>query len=181
MKDEIIVKRYADAFMSYAREAAGEEKACRDLKDLKETVIRDNPGFLNLLKSPEFSSAEKSALVDSALKEGFLEETRNFLKFLLEKERIDKLPDIAEYIISAYSHGKEVQAHVRSAFTLKPELIKAIQDNLESRFKKKIKLHLELERGLLGGIKIIIGRTVIDCSLARQLDEIKQDLMAVRV
>ena len=105
MKDEIVVKRYGDAFAKFAGEGFGIQNAVQDLKALKNVVIHDNPEFLGLLHSMEITVSEKSEFIDKVLSEGFSEETRQFLKLLLLKGRIDKIPDIIEYVRKKYSFG----------------------------------------------------------------------------
>jgi F-type H+-transporting ATPase subunit delta len=181
MKDEIIVKRYADAFMVFSRETGVQEKTINDLKNLRNIIIHDNPEFLKVLESPEISFSEKCDFIDRILNEEFHEETRIFVKLLLEKERIDKIVDIAEYIRTAYSYKGETEALLKTAYPLDLELIKTIQDRLESKFKKKFKFYIELDGDLIGGIQVVIGHTVIDSSIKGSLDELKERLMNVRV
>jgi F-type H+-transporting ATPase subunit delta len=181
MRDEIIVKRYAEAFIGFAKETTGVEKALRDLGSLKNIVIRDNPEFLGFLKSPEITFIEKCDFMDKVLKKDFSEEIRQFLKLLLEKDRIDKIIDIAEYARVKYSHGEKIEVLLKTAFPLDLELIKEIKETLETKFRKKIKFYIDLDGSLLGGVQVIIGHTVIDGSVRRRLDELKEKLMGVRV
>jgi F-type H+-transporting ATPase subunit delta len=181
VRDEIVIKRYADAFILYVKQGTGLEKAFLDLKNLRNVVIHDNPQFLELLKSPEITYAEKCEFIDSVLKDDFSEELRHFLKLLLKKERIDKFLDIAEYIRVTYSYGEETEALLKTAYPLDLELIKTIQGRLEAKFKRRLKFYIELDGTLLGGVQVVIGNTVIDGSVRRRLDELKEKLMAVRV
>ena len=181
MQDEIIVKRYADAFMVFSREAGVQEKTIEDLKNLRNVVIHDNPEFLKVLESPEISFLEKCEFIDRILSEGFQEETRIFLKLLLEKSRIDKIIEIAEYIRSAYAYLGETAALLKTAYPLELGLIQTIKEKLEAKFRKKLKLYIELDGSLLGGIQVVIGNKVIDSSVKGRLEELKQRLLSVRV
>lgn len=181
MKDEFIVKRYAEAFMDFVKDGIGFEKSFQDLKNLKNVVIHDNPEFLVFLNRQDISYSEKCKFIDVVLKDGFLEETRQFLKLLLDKRRIDKILDITEYIRVKFSHGKEVEALLKTSFPLDIELIKAIKEKLEHKFQKKLKLYIELDGRLLGGVQVIIGNTIIDGTIRGRLDALKSQLKAVRI
>jgi F-type H+-transporting ATPase subunit delta len=181
MKDEIVVKRYGDAFAKFAEESFGIQKAVLDLKALKNIVVHDNPEFLKALHSMEITFSEKSDFIDKVLSEGFSEETRQFLKLLLQKGRIDKILDIADYIRKKYSFGEEVEAVLRTSFPLDLELIREIKFDLEEKFQKKFKLYINLDGSLLGGIQVVIGNTVLDGSVRRRLDDLKERLKALRV
>ena len=181
MKDEIVVKRYADAFVKFSEETIGIQQAAQELKALKNIVIHDNPDFLVLLGNMEITVSEKCDFIDKVLSEGFSEETRQFLKLLIRKGRIDKILDITEHIRKKHSPGEEEEAVLRTSFPLDLELIREIKNNLEDKFKKKFKLYINLDGSLLGGIQVVIGNTVLDGSVRRRLDDLKEKLKALRV
>ena len=179
MKDEIVAKRYADAFLKYARSTCGQEKAISDFKNIKE-ALTENPQLSEFLESPAIAFSEKKVFIERLLSEGFSDEFGQFLKLLLRKGRIDKLTDISEYIRVTYAHGQRTQALLKTSFPLELELIGLIVERLERKFKKKIKLYIELDGNLLGGIKVIIGNMVIDGSVRRRIDELRGNLEAIR-
>jgi F-type H+-transporting ATPase subunit delta len=179
-KDNILVKRYAEAFIGFAKDTIGKDFALEDLKNLRNTIIHENPGFLEILRSLEITYSEKCEFLDNVLKEGFAEETKHFLKFLLQKGHIDKIVDIVEYLRITYVYGEE-GALLKTSFPLDLDLIKEIEDKLESKFNKKFKFYIDLDATLLGGVQVIIGNKIIDGSIRGRLEEIKERLRAVRV
>jgi F-type H+-transporting ATPase subunit delta len=181
MKDEIVVKRYSEAFVKFCAPTVGVQKAAQELKSLKNEVIHDNPGFLGILESREVTFSEKNDFMDRVLAEGFSQETRQFIKLLLLKGRIDKILDITEYIRKKYSLGEELEAVLRTSFPLDLELIRTIKSRLEEKFKKKFKLYINLDGSLLGGIQVVVGNTVLDGSVRRRLDDLKEKLKALKV
>jgi F-type H+-transporting ATPase subunit delta len=181
MLERIAVKRYAEAFIDFAKDNIGIDKAAEDFKKLKGAILHDNPDFLKFLESPGIALSEKCAFIDKVLGEDFYEETRNFLKLLIEKERIGKLADIAEYIRLNYSHGRMTEALLRISSPFESGIIKGIEEKLEKKFGKKFKFRTELDASILGGIQVIIGNTIIDGSIRKRLDELRERLMSVRV
>lgn len=179
MKDSIIVKRYADAFMAYAKEGIGQEKAYREFKNLRK-IIRDNGKFLEILYSPDITYAEKCVFLDRIL-EGFSEELKSFLKLLLKKGRIEKILEIGEYIRLTYSRDRVVDVLLKTTFPLEIEIMNKIKSRLESKFNKKFKLYTDLDDNLLGGIQVIFGNTIIDATLRRRLLDLKEELLNIRV
>jgi len=176
MIDKIVAKRYADAFLGFAKAGCGMERALLDLRNLKNTVISDNPEFLEVLESPEIGLTEKNDFIDRVLNDEFCEETKDFLKLLVEKVRIDKLIDIIEFIRVVYSHGGEEEALLKTSFPLDLKLIKQIEEKLEKKFNKKLKFYIDLDGSLLGGVQVIIGNTVIDGTIRRRLDDLREKL-----
>jgi len=179
LQDKIIVKRYAEALVAFAKDTGGLERVLKDLKSLRR-AINDTPQLLDFLKSQEFSLLEKHHFIEEALKH-YSQELREFLRLLLQKARINELPDIIEYVRIAYSYGEETEALLKTSFPLDLDLVKAIQKRLEDKFKKKFKFYLDLDGSLLGGVQVVIGNTIIDGSIRRRLDELKEKLLAIKV
>jgi len=180
MKERIVVKRYSEAFMDFAKETIGLKKAVDEFKALK-LMMQANPEFEELLKSFEVSENEKSNFIDRVLEQDYSRELRQFLKLLIEKNRIDKLHDIADYIRVAYAHLGETEAVLKTSFPLDLDLIKEIKDRLEKKFDRKFRFYIDLDGSMLGGVQVIIGNTIIDGTVARRLSDLKEKLLKVRV
>ncbi|MDO8662146.1 MAG: ATP synthase F1 subunit delta [Candidatus Omnitrophota bacterium] len=180
MTDRLAVKRYAEAFMGFAGESIGFDKAAQDLKNIK-LLIQKNKGFLTLIESLDISYSEKCAFIDKVLDDNFSGEFRQFLKLLLEKRRIDIITDIADYVRIAYAHLGKTEAVLKTSFPLDLDLIKEIKERLEKKFKRRFKFYIDLDASLLGGVQVIIGNTIIDGSVRRRLDDLKEKLLTVRI
>lgn len=180
MKNEVISKRYADAFLEFAKRSIGFEKAMQELQDIRR-VFKDNPEIWSFLSSPQISFAEKCGFFDSALGGVFSNDMIQFLKLLLHKRRIDILPDISEYARVEYSHGVEVDALLKTSYPLETSDIERIKAALEKRFNKKLHLYVELDSDLLGGITVKIDNKIIDGSVRRRLSDLREKLIAAEV
>ena len=73
------------------------------------------------------------------------------------------------------------EALIRTSYPLELELIKKIQDAIENKFGRKFKFYIELDSRLLGGVQIIIGNTVIDGSVRKRLNDLRQSLRNAQV
>lgn len=180
MKDEIVVKRYAEAFLSYAKERIGLDRAVSDLVRLDNNILHENTEFIKFLRSFEITYAEKCDVVDKVLNSEFSDEIKNFVKLLLAKGRVDKLQDIVDYVRIKLSVWPQ-PVLLRLTYPLGLRLLKRLEDELQNKFKKKFKFYVDLDSSLLGGMQVVVGNTVIDCSLRRRLDELKEKLKTVRV
>ncbi|MDD5281337.1 MAG: ATP synthase F1 subunit delta [Candidatus Omnitrophica bacterium] len=178
IKNKVIVSRYAEAFISLTRENCGLDKALDDLVIVK-NIIRDNPGFSELMHNPEISYTEKCLIIDEAIRDGLSDEIRNFLKLLIEKKRFDIFRDVAEYLRAKYAHHGQMDVLLRTAFPLELDLIKKIEVVLRKRFKQDLRFYIDLDGSLLGGVQVVIGNTIIDGSVVKRLDELKGKLTTV--
>ena len=146
------------------------------------SIIRDNPGFGNLMYNPEISYSEKCTIIDEVIRDGISDEMRNFMKLLLEKKRFDIFQDVAEYLRAKYSHEGQVDVLLKTAFPLELELINKIQAALKKKFKQNnLRFYIDLDGSLLGGVQVVIGNTIIDGSIRKRLAELKDKLTTVEM
>lgn len=180
IKDKAATSRYAEAFLSFAKENCGLDKALADLTAVK-NIIRDNPGFKKLMHNPQVSYTQKCAFIDKVIKDGLSDEVRDFLKLLLDKKRFDIFPDVAEYLRAKYSHHGQVDVLLKTAFPLELDLIEKIQTALKKRFKQNLRFYIDLDGSLLGGVQVVIGNTIIDGSVRKRLEGLREKLITARV
>lgn len=180
MKEKIIANRYGEAFLGYAKEAGLDlNKAALQMEELK-SALAQNPGLSEFLESAGILYREKCSLIEEVFKD-FSPEARQFLKLLLEKNRVKNILEICDYIRLNYTHGETVEALLRSARPLNRESESRLKEQLENKLKKKLILRSELAPDLLGGVQVVIGNKVIDGSLRKRLDDLKEQLMTAKV
>jgi F-type H+-transporting ATPase subunit delta len=180
IKNEVLVNRYAEAFLNFARANCGSAKVLEDIAVVKK-IVRDNPSFGDLMNNPEISYSEKCTIIDEVIRDGISDEMRDFLKLLLDKKRFNILLDVAEYLRTKYSHGGQVDVLLKTAFPLDLEVIAKIQDALKKRFKQNLRFYIDLDGSLLGGVQVVIGNKIIDGSIRKRLEELRDKLTAVEM
>jgi F0F1-type ATP synthase delta subunit len=70
MIDEAVVKRYAEAFADFARGTIGLERALKEFSALR-AIMRDNPGFQEILETPQLPLSEKHSFLNKVLAQDF--------------------------------------------------------------------------------------------------------------
>lgn len=180
MKEKILAKRYAEAYVGFARENQKIAKIVEEAKDLK-TIIRNNPELRSFVENPEITFTEKCIFIEDVLDDHFSKEMRQFLKLLLSKRRIELMVEVVDYIRTHYSHAEAIDALIKTSYPLDLEVIQKIENKLEKRFKRKLNFYLDLDASLLGGIQVTVGNTIIDGSVRRRLDELRDKLKTIRI
>ena len=180
IRNKVVVSRYAEAFLSFARANCSLDTVLRDLAVVK-NIIRENPGFKELMDNPEIAYTEKCVIIDDVVKDGISDEIRNFLKLLLEKKRFAIFLDVAEYLRAKYAHHGQLDVLLKTAFPLDLEVIKRIEAALKKRFNQDLRFYIDLDGSLLGGVQVIVGNTIIDGSVRKRLAELKDKLVTVRM
>jgi len=102
---------------------------------------------------------------------------KGFLTLLVEKGRIQYLPDIGDYyhkLMDEYSNI--ARAKVKAAVELGEGDLEQIAATLEKRIGKKIVVEFERDPSLLGGVFAQIGDFVLDGSVRKQLLNFKESL-----
>ena len=173
-------KRYAEAFLEYSRETIGFEEGLKQLLSVRE-AFHENPGLRELMASPAVPYLEKCGSIDAIFKDGFSDDIRNFIKLLLKKSRVNIIVDIGEYARIKYAHGEEIDCLLKVSYPLSTEAIQSIKDALERKLNRKLHLSVDLDPDLLGGVSATIGNYVIDGSILRRFEDLRDQLMTAEV
>lgn len=101
----------------------------------------------------------------------------NLIKLLVEYSRLAILPDIASAFeeLKALDEGV-LEAEITAATKPANTEVQALVKRLEAKFGKKIEASVKVDPEIIGGIKIVIGDTVIDASVRGQLQQLAYTL-----
>lgn len=126
-------------------------------------------------------------VVSSDLEAAFLEVTgdqlnangQNLIKVLVEYGRLSILPAITHAFeeLKALDEGT-LEAQIIAAAKPSAAEVKDLVSRLEAKFGKKIEASVSVDPEIIGGIKIIVGDTVIDASVKGQLQNLAYTLTA---
>jgi F-type H+-transporting ATPase subunit delta len=101
---------------------------------------------------------------------GLAAEQQNFVRVLVDNDRLQVLPEISALFVELKNAHEGVQeAHIGSAFPLDDATLKNLVAEMEARFKCKIQAKVSLAPELIGGVRIAIGDQVIDASVRGKL------------
>jgi F-type H+-transporting ATPase subunit delta len=177
VKNQVIAKRYSRALFNLAQEEKAVEQYGTELDGFNE-VLRDIPDLENALRNPLYPEAVKKTVIQKVVTQLELSPVmKSFLKLLVEKGRIQHVPEIAEYyhrLIDDYSNIS--RAKVKAAVRLGSDVLEEISAALEKKIGKKIVVEFEEDPSLIGGVFAQIGDVVLDGSVKRQLLNFKESL-----
>ncbi len=122
------------------------------------------------LDNPKLTAADKASLVLSVAGDRLDALARNFVRVLVEADRVALLPQI-QALFEALKNDTDgvAKARIDSAFPLTDAQLAELTAGLEKRFGKKIEATVNIEPALIGGARITVGDTVIDASVEAQL------------
>jgi F-type H+-transporting ATPase subunit delta len=94
----------------------------------------------------------------------------NFLRLLAENRRLALLPEIAaQYEVLRAAAEGQADVQVVTAMALTPEQEQRLAAALEQRLGRRVRLHVEVDPGLVGGAIVRHGDLVFDGSLRGRL------------
>ena len=175
-----LVDRYAKSVFELAENEGAQEALQSELSSLV-GILRAKPQLLGLFQNPLLSRDEKHALIEgiSPEKSSLVE---RFLMLLVEKSRVNLLPDITEHLQELIDEEKGIEeAKVITARPLDSSLRPLIEKTLARLTGKKISIQTETDTNLLGGIQIHIKNRLIDATIRRKLDDLGAQLKQVKV
>lgn len=172
-----LARPYAEAAFAIARDAQALETWAEALH-LAAALIAESR-VAAALANPRLDPAARATLLLSLGGERFSGAVREFLRVLVQAERVALLPTIAALFDTLKNEAEAVAtAQIESAFALTPAQVDALKTALQRRFGKTIEAQVVVNPVLLGGARITVGDTVLDVSVAAKLEALRARLRA---
>ncbi|HEY4885403.1 MAG TPA: ATP synthase F1 subunit delta [Myxococcales bacterium] len=172
-----VARRYARALLSLGLEEGRPEQYGDELEQVLET-IRANRELRILLENPGYSLPDRQGAIDalaSAL--GLSPLSVNFLRLLLERQRIGDLAQIARiYRAMVDQQAGRIRATVTSARPLGDDQTDRLRDAIGRMTGRSVVLESQTDSSLIGGVVAQVGTTLLDGSLRTQLERLRQEL-----
>jgi len=172
-----ISKRYAKALLSLGQEDGNYGEYGDNLKEFS-AFCRDNSEFTKVVSNPVFSVDDRKKVLDAVLeKSTFADLVKNFLRLLLDKQRIGGIQDVsADYTRLTDEISNIIRAEIITARPLKADVMDKLDTVLSKITSKTVKAKVEEDESLIGGLVVKIGDLVLDGSVRAQLEGLKESL-----
>lgn len=181
MKNRITAKRYAEGFLEFAKETLGLDKGLEELRFV-EKVINTLPEIKTVIENAHIPDAQKHGIIEKGFGPALSEETKHFLDLIIQKKRFKEILDITAAAEALFCRAQGVEkAVITTAFELDAGTLGIIKTRLETKYGRTLKLDVRIDRGLIGGVKAQIGNLVLDGSVKKKLEQLKEHLMEAGV
>ena len=167
---------YAEALFAVAR-AEGPLAEIEDELFRVAQVVRGNDELRDKLADPHIPVATRQQIVVDLLGGKAQPATTNLVSLVVGNGRVRDLPAIVDALVSkaAQEANKEV-AEVRSAIPLTDDQRSRLADALGKATGKQGEVKVIVDPSIKGGVIAQVGDTVIDGSIRRRLDQLKNAL-----
>ena len=157
-----MTKKYARALYNVAVQQEDVKEVSNRINYIA-NVMKAVPEFSQLLQTHRVSIENKINILKNVLKDNVSSLEIELISDILENNNILILSDIAkhfEYLVETDSNL--VNMAITSATELSAEEVEHIQSNIESQLNKKVDVRTEIDKSLIGGVRLRVGNIVID-------------------
>lgn len=179
MNRSIVITRYATALVKYVRETGQGDIVCSEAEEILKN-LRELPDLRRMVSaaSDVVSGFDKKKLLQSALGNRMSQELSRFLTLLNKNGRIDMVEDILRDFVDLYHRSVGIR---RARLTTVSEPSERLLQRLKALVKQKtgddVIIEVGIDPGLIGGFVFDIDDYLMDASVKRQLDLIREQFI----
>jgi len=174
------VRRYAAVLFEVVQAKGDLAKAEGDLQAFV-SLVEGHRELQTVLAHPAISALKKRELVETILNAipDLSNEVRRLLLMLAERDRLGSVRDVAAaFTERLMAHRKVMDAQIVTASALPDDQRAALAKALSSAVGADVRLKESVDPSIVGGIVARVGSVVYDASLTRQLEKMRQQLLA---
>jgi F-type H+-transporting ATPase subunit delta len=181
MLNKSVARRYAEAFFSIARDNDKIDDYQLELEKVVTTIqeVDNLKEYMNHLLIP---AAAKKDVVKQLFADQISPVTLNFIMMIIDKKRetyieviVDEFKDMADEFRNI------AKVDLIAAKEVAEEDIKFLAEKLSASTGKTVQLNLTVDPALLGGVKLRMGDQIIDGTIAKKLEMLKEQLIQAKI
>ena len=177
MSVQTVARRYASALADVVLQRGEAREVQNELRSWAD-ILRSNMNLREVFANPTIGLHQKRAVLKRLIELAKPRPTTaNFLKVLLENQRITELDEINRKFAEVLDdRAGVVAARVTTARPVAPETKKTVEATLRSLTGKNVRVEFDTDGDIIGGIVTRIGSTIYDGSVRNQLVQIKEKM-----
>ena len=169
--------RYARALFQLAQQQGCEEAVYDGLTRFAHNYLLAIAQFNEVLADPIVAKEEKVKLLEMAVGEPMHDSLKQFIAFVTEQHREDKMFLIAMKYMEMYRANHNIlSTQVTTATELSEDSYNKIKAYVEQTFSAQVEMDVAIDPSLIGGFILDIENSRMDASVIGQLNALKQKL-----
>ncbi|MBX3117548.1 MAG: ATP synthase F1 subunit delta [Fimbriimonadaceae bacterium] len=174
--DVRVARRYAEALYSVAKQDNTIQAVEDDLNGVV-GMMENDQRFRSLVLSPTFDRGQKLQVLEKAFSDRVTALTMQALRILVQKRREAELAALRdEFVRIRREQGKVMYTNVTSAEALTADQQKRLIDQLASQTGKTVEATFDVDKALIGGIRVSYDNYVLDGSVRGGLNRLRESL-----
>ncbi len=172
-----LANSYARSLLELADERGITERIGSQVGDLQ-AILAENPTFVQFLADPAIAADERSTLLKNVFGGQVDPLLMSFLGVMNDKNRLSLLPDVCGAFDELLADERGiVEVDVTVPRKMGKAELESVRAKVADALGKEVVIHQYVDETLLGGLVIKVGDTLIDGSVRKQLDEMRQTLL----
>ena len=173
-------RQYANALFDVAQKAGSLDRVRQDLSGFA-ALVNAHADLKKVLTTPALPMARKRAIVDALIGAAgsFSNETRRLLGLLADRDRLGLMDDVvAAFAERSMIADQIVRADVTTAIPLEDATRAALVAALSKAVDRRVTVTEHVDSSIIGGVVAKVGSLVFDGSVTRQLERMREKLLA---
>ena len=176
MANSSYVNRYAKGLFN-ASVKNNSSGGVRDGLNFIIKILKSTPEFSHLLFTKNISRTDKKNILSNVLEDKVSSLVSELLIILIDNDQIQLLIDITnKYNLLMSINSTELDVSITSNIEFSSNRLESLRDNLSKKLDKQINIKNNIDKSIIGGVKLRIGNTVVDNSLSNKLMKLKNNL-----
>jgi F-type H+-transporting ATPase subunit delta len=176
MTQDELIAGYAEALFKVVQ-AEGELDRVEDELFRFGKLLETNHELKQALSDQSIDKIQRVKVLDELLSDKVSPHTLGLLAFVVEQGRARQLPQILKGLSDLAAEARNsVVAEVRSAIPLDEKQRKELAAALSKATGKKVEVKVLVDPSVIGGIVAKVGDTVIDGTVRRRLEQLKEQV-----
>jgi len=176
MAADELIHGYAEALFSIVR-AEGELDRVEDELFHFGKLLESNHELKQALSDKSIDKDQRAKVLEEILSDKVSPHTLGLLEFIVAQGRARQLPQILDELSDlAAAARSSVVAEVRSAVPLDSKQREELASALSQATNKNVEVKVLVDPSVIGGIVAKVGDTVIDGTVRRRLEQLKEQV-----
>jgi F-type H+-transporting ATPase subunit delta len=176
MASDELIRGYAEALFRVVR-AEGELDRVEDELFRFGKILEKNHELRQALSDQSMERAQRSKVLEELLEDKVSAHTLGLLTFIVAQGRARQLPQILEELSTIAAEARNFAvAEVRTAVPLDEKQRSELAKALSKATGKNVEIKVLVDPSVIGGVVAKVGDTVIDGSIKRRLEQLREQV-----
>jgi F-type H+-transporting ATPase subunit delta len=168
---------YAEALLEAARDKKRLDEVREEFDDFA-AAVAESDDLRRFLRNPQVEQLTKRGALEELL-EGSDDLFLNFIRLLLEKDRIAEIADVHEEWTRLLARQERIlELELQTAVDLSDEEAAKVVAEIEQASGRKVVASRTVDPNLIGGLVVQAGSLRLDASVRGRLEQLREELMA---
>lgn len=174
MKDTLLTRRYAKAYLEYAIQNQMTDEGLSDMQTISET-INESRELRRILSEPFITDNKKNDILIRVFKGNVSDKTLNFISLMIDKNRSDIIADVYEQYRELYNEYNNIAVvTVTTAVKIDETMTQKFLYFVKDVVKGNIQIVNDIDEKIIGGFIIRRGDYVYDASVRTKLKNLSK-------